>query len=170
MLGLIGVRRGPSAAPVRTSHETPWAVPGRGAEGQGGAAGRKGRGLSQPRPSSLTMIFSAICWICCDLVWMSSFSLFSRRSTISRRFTWFSRDFRPSCTCMRTRVHAHTHMYTHNRKGACPHNRHRKAQNKHNTSNAECITELIKMLKSQQLNWQTNITNRNCWHCRCAVN
>lgn len=47
--------------------------------------------------NSLTRIFSAICWICWDLVWMSSFSLFSRRSTISNLFTWFSRVFLPSC-------------------------------------------------------------------------
>lgn len=47
---------------------------------------------------SLTMILSAICCICCDLVWISSFSLLSLRSTISSLFTWFSRVFLPSCS------------------------------------------------------------------------
>lgn len=51
---------------------------------------------------SLTMILSAICWICCDLVWMSSFSLVSLRSTISSLFTWFSRVFLPSCSIQKT--------------------------------------------------------------------
>lgn len=50
----------------------------------------------------LTMILSAICWICCDLVWMSSFSLVSLRSTISSLFTWFSRVFLPSCSIQKT--------------------------------------------------------------------
>lgn len=44
----------------------------------------------------VTRILSAICWICWPLLWISSFSLASRRSTISSLFTWFSRVFLPS--------------------------------------------------------------------------
>ena len=45
----------------------------------------------------LTRILSAICWICWDFVWMSSFSLFSLRSMVSSLFTLFSREWRRSC-------------------------------------------------------------------------
>lgn len=45
----------------------------------------------------LTRILSAICWICSDFVWMSSFSLFSLRSMVSSLFTLFSREWRRSC-------------------------------------------------------------------------
>lgn len=54
----------------------------------------------------VTIILSAICWICWALLWISSFSLVSRRSTISSRFTWFSRVFLPSCT------HDNKHRHT----------------------------------------------------------
>lgn len=64
--------------------------------------------FSSTHEVKLTRILSAICWICWALLWISSFSLVSRRSTISNLFTWFSRVFLPSCTRV-VNTHTHTH-------------------------------------------------------------